>query len=357
MKLFRKRKVLSYIMLLLCILCFSGCGKSLEQRIAEQLELGQKYMQELKYEEAIVAFNKAIKLEPKNTDAWYYVGHAYIAASKTVEDTEKKAAYLDQAQEAFRQLEELDDDRAYSGLILVYSLEEDWEKIIDMEGEFDEEALDEETRLLYKNMLWIKAFIELCEKDNVEMIFENMQTEEFKKIQDMVLENQVPICIIRKDGTGIGFYPVNSEKYGSCMVYYGIYENGKRQGNSVWMGYKDGNNYYAKGQWSDDYPNGSQTVQEWYGELAEDVNKRIISGNVQQGLWNGAVDWSFEKGSVTEIFPVNFTNGKWVVIGTEDDDNGYRYIVCENGTPEGVGTMSLHDDELDEQEGIEGFVQ
>ena len=45
------------------------------------------------------------------------------------------------------------------------------------------------------------------------------------------------------------------------------------------------------------------------------------------------------------------------MIGTEDDDNGYRYIVCENGTPEGVGTMSLSDDELDEQEGIEGFVQ
>ena len=50
-----------------------------------------------------------------------------------------------------------------------------------------------------------------------------------------------------------------------------------------------------------------------------------------RGFGIGAVDWSFEKGSVTETFPVNFTNGKWVVIGTEDDDNGYRYIVCENG--------------------------
>ena len=32
-------------------------------------------------------------------------------------------------------------------------------------------------------------------------------------------------------------------------------------------------------------------------------------------------------------------------------------IVCENGTPDGVGTMSVHDGELDEQERIEGFVQ
>lgn len=45
------------------------------------------------------------------------------------------------------------------------------------------------------------------------------------------------------------------------------------------------------------------------------------------------------------------------MIGTEDDDNGYRYIVCENGTPDGVGTMTVQAGELDEQEGIEGFVQ
>ena len=45
------------------------------------------------------------------------------------------------------------------------------------------------------------------------------------------------------------------------------------------------------------------------------------------------------------------------MIGTEDDDNGYRYIVCENGTPDGVGTMSENNGELAEQERIEGFVQ
>ena len=45
------------------------------------------------------------------------------------------------------------------------------------------------------------------------------------------------------------------------------------------------------------------------------------------------------------------------MIGTEDDDNGYRYIVCENGTRDGVGTMAVHDGELNEQERIEGFVQ
>lgn len=356
MKMLQKRKGLYCIIVLLCFLCFSGCGKSLEQKVTEQLELGQKYLQELNYEEAIVAFNKVIEMDPKNVEAWYGVGHTCLTAAKDTEDTEKKGQYLVQAEEAFLQLEELEDDRAYNGLILVYSEQGAWEKIMNLSGLSDEESLDEETRLLYDNMLWTKDLIELCEAEDTEQIFEKMQTEEFKKIQDMVQEKQVPICIIREDGTGIGFYPVNTDDYGNCMVYYGTYENGKRQGNGMWIGYKDGNNYYAQGQWNGDYPNGSQKVQEWYGELAEGVNKRIISGNVEQGLWDGAVDWNFEKDGFLETFPVNFTKGKWVVIEVDDEDDEYPYVVCKTGiTDHEGGDMTVSQEELDEEEGIEGF--
>lgn len=37
---------------------FTACGKSAEQQIAKQLELGNKYLTESDYEAAIVAFNK-----------------------------------------------------------------------------------------------------------------------------------------------------------------------------------------------------------------------------------------------------------------------------------------------------------
>ena len=39
-----------------------GCTKTVEQQIAEQLELGQKYLAEANYEEAVIAFNKVIEL-------------------------------------------------------------------------------------------------------------------------------------------------------------------------------------------------------------------------------------------------------------------------------------------------------
>ncbi len=41
-----------------------ACGKSVEEQISEQLELGKRYLMEGNYEEAIVVFDKAIDLEP-----------------------------------------------------------------------------------------------------------------------------------------------------------------------------------------------------------------------------------------------------------------------------------------------------
>ncbi len=54
----------------LAILVLSGCAKSLGQQVAEQLQLGQRYLSEMNYEEAIVAFEKVLELEPKELAAY-----------------------------------------------------------------------------------------------------------------------------------------------------------------------------------------------------------------------------------------------------------------------------------------------
>lgn len=56
----------------------TGCGKSVEKQIAEQLELGNKYLTEADYEQAIVAFNKVIQLDEKNTIAYVGLMEAYL---------------------------------------------------------------------------------------------------------------------------------------------------------------------------------------------------------------------------------------------------------------------------------------
>ena len=59
---------------LLMAVLLSGCGKSVKKQIAEQLELGNKYLTEANYEQAIVAFNKVIELDPKQVIAYEKTG-------------------------------------------------------------------------------------------------------------------------------------------------------------------------------------------------------------------------------------------------------------------------------------------
>ena len=61
-----KKRMLILLIFILLLELLSACSKSTEQQIAEQLELGPKYLAELNYEEAIVAFQKIIELDPKN---------------------------------------------------------------------------------------------------------------------------------------------------------------------------------------------------------------------------------------------------------------------------------------------------
>ena len=66
------------LILLLCVIgiFLAGC-KSKEAKVQEQLDLGSKYMAELDYESAIVALNKAIKIDPKNVDAYKMLAEVY----------------------------------------------------------------------------------------------------------------------------------------------------------------------------------------------------------------------------------------------------------------------------------------
>lgn len=80
------KKILQTGVILLIVLIFLvGCGKSVEKQIAEQLELGNKYLMEANYEQAIVAFNKVIKLDEKNTAGYVGLMEAYLENGNTDE--------------------------------------------------------------------------------------------------------------------------------------------------------------------------------------------------------------------------------------------------------------------------------
>lgn len=60
----------SFLMLL------AACGKSVEAHWQEQYDLGEKYLSELNYDQALMAFSKAIEIDEKQVDA--YLGRAQV---------------------------------------------------------------------------------------------------------------------------------------------------------------------------------------------------------------------------------------------------------------------------------------
>jgi len=52
-------------------------GSNALRTTAKQLSLGEKYLSELKYDKAIVAFNKVIEIEPRNMQAYLGLAEAY----------------------------------------------------------------------------------------------------------------------------------------------------------------------------------------------------------------------------------------------------------------------------------------
>ena len=80
MKYWLKLSVLIFMTIFL-----AACGKSVEQQIEEQLQLGQKYLMEMKYDEAIAAFEKVISLEPKEFRGYEGLMTAYVETERKEE--------------------------------------------------------------------------------------------------------------------------------------------------------------------------------------------------------------------------------------------------------------------------------
>ena len=85
-------KKYKWIVIAVCtISLISGCGKSTEKQISEQLEAGNKYLIEGNYEAAIVAFNKVIEIDPKIFEAYKKCAESY----KEMDDFQNAIAVME----------------------------------------------------------------------------------------------------------------------------------------------------------------------------------------------------------------------------------------------------------------------
>ena len=110
------------LILVLTLLC--ACGQAAETTTwQEQYDLGVKYLDEGKYEEAILAFTAAIELDPKRPEAFIGRGDAYVLSGETEDNLAAALADYQAALDLDETLAEI-----YGKLADVYLLQGDTER-------------------------------------------------------------------------------------------------------------------------------------------------------------------------------------------------------------------------------------
>lgn len=77
------KQIISLILILSLSLGFYACSRTTKQRFKKQYELGVRYLNEGNYKEAIIAFNEAVKIDPKSAPAYIGLADAYIGIGDT----------------------------------------------------------------------------------------------------------------------------------------------------------------------------------------------------------------------------------------------------------------------------------
>ena len=235
------RKRLVVLFLLITMLVSAGCKKKMT--LQDYLDLGDKYLLELNYEEAVVAFTKAIELEPR-------------------------------------------DPNAYLKLANVYDAQEDYEKAVQILAQGYEATGDEEVKRqkeIYENLLshedLIQETLSRARSADRESFWQLQSTDEY---QSFVTKLDRVIKRDGGDGKWLLIYPC-----GHC--YYGGMADGKRSGYGIWSAYdyEEGLMEYASGSWQDDYPNGNGEVWSVCIPIPEDLFYYKV--NLKDGLYHGVV--------------------------------------------------------------------
>lgn len=335
---------ISCIMLLVSVLIlFAGCQKKMT--VQDYLDLGEKYLTEANYEEAIVAFTKAIEVEPKALKAYEGLTNAYI---KT-ENYEKAQEVL---QSGISVYEGLAEDEKTDEFKLIYEellkLEEKIRQYLDAENSSDVEENESETlaeidltdaeqeRLVAEVKEKYGSILEqvVAEIRSQDPTYTHYFTDDFKSFVEGL---EKPLIWQQEDGNYLGLY-VGTD--GDVYVYLGEMDNGIRSGSGSWYGEYEETDEEGDargvtlffGNWFEDYPGGSGTMIDisYDSEYGED--REEIQGNYQEGYENGTMnnyDYFFDEGE-----PVNITWTYNVAHGIPHtlhvDDDGDR-VFAESG--------------------------
>lgn len=323
-----------------------------QNRIKELLSLGQRYLTEEKYEDALLAFDQVINIDPNIPEG--FIGRGYAEAG--LKDYIPAIQDFNHAIALGQDLADLIDKTIEAGLIEAVSVGDlgAADDFLDATGYKDtfNPASGTAAKYILDAYDFLKGIQELCLSEEYDAVFETLANTDYRDIVARVIsQNKYLYLIDENSGLMTAMYKIdrNTENFEDSMymLYHGEHEELVREGSAIWLGFNDGNNYLAEGAWKDDVPQGRFETRSWQDTLNVSVTYRIIRGDVSEGLWNGGVQWIFDREGESEEFTPSFNNGEWVVKRTDSDG---EKIADENA--EGLILIAGDSDEI---WGIAGF--
>ena len=304
------------ILLISLMLFTSGCAvmtaaapeptpapPTVEELLADAL----KYYNAGNYEEAILLYEAAIEIEPRNFDATVGLGKAYRSTGNNGQAVETlKAAY---------ELNDSPDVAFELGCAYIangqYTDAERLASELWKDGEGDDKA---GTVLL----------LSLAAQEKTEEAIEMLNNE---KLAEYLKTANIGDCIYagsygengKRAGHGVGLYP-------GGYIYIGEYKNGVRCGQGAWYYASGDTKWCFTGEWANDAPNGYGTNRR--GTSYQGPWSWVHSGEYIDGLENGARVRESEENGV--IFRYTADKGKVPIIGVKEHkgENHTDYVIA-----------------------------
>lgn len=323
----KKIKFLAYIVVLGVLL--SACSKTIEQQITEQLELGQKYLLEENYEQAIVAFSKVIELDSKEIQAYTRLLQVY----QIMKDTEHADEIIQAGMFALTDLDESSYKAKNDFLQMAkdfFAESQNTKKMVEMQElliESEPESTEYQDTLAvlqypdgYYGALHQEGVIINKEYiDKLKYLYELYGDSGIESVKSYLKENVGYFYLDGREDVIYGHAFIETEFYYGGKVYYGetdelghpfgsgialcddngysgfwIYIgnwiNGRREGKGSYFSVnRSGELSSYDGEWKDDKPNGSGTIYEESQYLdtmqLRSYNRHI--GTFKEGYYEG----------------------------------------------------------------------
>lgn len=352
-------------------------------KMAEELNEGNGYMEKGDYLSAIASYDAALEYDPENQELRDAIAHAYVMLGSVYGSSDEA---IDAYQNAL--LYNITNTNAYWGVANIFEERGQEDNVLSALNTGYENTGDENMKLKADAIIAererIKAEEEAKAREEAELaaieeargavlskvmaafdagdiddVKELLRTEEVKDLADEIVNEETSYYYGAKDADG------NRQGKGVALYldgyfYYGDFDKNQRSGEGTWMRavYSESSSigsYIFKGHWENDLPNGTgEATSNFYKDRisASEMVKQVIKGEYTNGLENGkmSLSGSTKGGSAVQY---SYTSEDGIAVKSSSEDSGIKgqYIIAKSSD----GKSNLTSD--GSKRGVEGFVE